>query len=378
MTDGKKRDERIIQVPESAFQGYLAQVNTAGAKKLEECKAYLKAEYDAEVAKLEKRDQEREAKLEKALAEIEAFKKRPLKDNVADFDKETGMQIAEKIRAGAVDKSLAEILPKEIEKRVTAIIELIDGAQPGTMEDTIKRRMKTRLRNRILVGVASLSMLLAVGFTAYNSYQSSRRTADSAVGTADKAKKTADKTLTELTSYKSEDVKWKGAHDETKAREEETRKKEFSGLEIKLAEKVGKTEMIAGMADLKKSYDSLDATLKAELAKNEGRETAYAKYKEFADATKLSLEELSKRYLEFETKAATKEYADEELAKIRKNLADSDTNIQRYGSLIAQLQAENGATSKENANLKQLYDWLLNKYQAIDGKVKKIEEELKK
>jgi hypothetical protein len=386
--------EKMLTIPERVLQDYVKQVNET-VRKYQEAGA---------------------AEREKLRGEFDALRKRPLKDYAEDFSKEMVIQIQEKLRAGAANSALAEILPEEIKKQRGLIADLtreevrkqapeivgkvierkqpdieqlianginkIDGAQPATIEQTIERKRKRkkyiRWRNRILGGVAAA---IVIGGPAIAIWYSSKRTAEGAAGTANAAISKASITATSLNEYRTADEKRWIAHNETKTKEDDARAKATGELEKKLtgeiAKKSDKTFLDAQIADLRKDYTDLDAAIKAELAKNKGREDAYTKYKELADATKTSLDDLGKRFGDLEGKAATKEYADEELAKVRKNLADADANIKKYGGLVVQLQKDSGANTDEAKRLAGAYEIVLRNYQAIAERVKKLEEKPK-
>ncbi len=395
MADDKRAEgEETITLPKRVLQEYVRQLSESVGKAREEMRN-----------------------------ELNEFQKRPLKEYSKDFGEEMEKQIAAKIRAGAANNALTEILPEEIrnqrqfiqdlsseivrkqlpgiidevlrkeeariDQRVADAVNRFDGVQPATVEETLRRKelkrkqdeerkRKNRRRNWILGIVGATGLAAAVGLSTYALIDSSRRTAESAAGVAQNANRTANRAANELAEHKDKYGKWVKKQDEQKKQEDEKRNSEISGLETRLTgkieDKADKKVLDAQIADFKKNYESLDAELKKELAKNQSREEAYASYKKLADATKKSLDELAKNYDEFSKKTAAREQVDAEFERIGKNLADADANIKKYEGLVAQLQTESGANTKEGAELRKAYEELLKNYAIVTERVRKLEE----
>ncbi len=374
--EGQKpqEEDKLITLPESILRGYVQQVNES-VRKAEEERAKEIAKLKAEFAEGEKKRNE----------EIEAFKRRPLSDWAKDMDKEAEAVILKKMKSGAINNAIEDIVTPVVINKTIEMQNKIDGTHMETVDEIGKakdaKRRRNRRRNRILGGVGVLGLTAVAVVAGWALYDSSKRTAEGAAGVADSALKISSETRVGFNSYKTADAKWKTDYDATKKSEDEARAKATGELEKKLtgeiAKKADKTELTTQIADVKKNYTTLNAIVNAELAKNNAREEAYGEFKKLADATKTSLDDLGKRFGDLEGKSATREYTDEELGKLRKNLADAEGNIKRYGGLIVQLQTEGGVNSKESTDLRKLYDGLLKNYQAIADRMKKIEEENK-
>src|SRR3989344_1790303 len=283
-----------------------------------------------------------------------------------------------------------QILESEARSRVIEASNRVYGTKDKTLEDSIRTQEEKRFWSKIRYAAFAVGGISILSLVAYSRYEISQRTAESATGIAQEAKKIANKSLEDLKNYKIEFDSLQKKNEEDKKKENERRKKERDELEQKLAgqirAKADKTEYDARFADLKKDNYRLDGMLQAELKKNEGREDAYVKYKELADATKAlvdstksTLDELVKNYREFEKEVATKENIEIKIATIRDAIENEiKQRIKDYDNLITRMQEVYNKNDEEIKKFRELLNNIEDSYKEIEKRVQKLEEKREK
>ena len=385
MPEEDRRDEssgeskEILHIPKEQMEEFLA-------KTLEHIKK-IKEETEGQIRGLRE--------------EVDNLKKRPLEEYVAGFDREIGENVAKKIAHAEIEKKSREavdsavlgvkqILESEARSRVIEASNRVYGTKDKTLEDSIRTQEEKRFWSKIRYAAFAVGGISILSLVAYSRYEISQRTAESATGIAQEAKKIANKSLEDLKNYKIEFDSLQKKNEEDKKKENEIRKKERDELEQKLAgqirAKADKTEYDARFADLKKDNYRLDGMLQAELKKNEGREDAYVKYKELADATKAlvdstksTLDELVKNYREFEKEVATKENIEIKIATIRDAIENEiKQRIKDYDNLITRMQEVYNKNDEEIKKFRGLLNNIEDSYKEIEKRVQKLEEKREK
>ena len=403
---GEKKDNSgtggMITVPKKVLEEYVQQIHTYVKKVGEDLDGQRK-------------------ELDRQKTELKEFMARPFKEHLGGFDEEIDKRVTDKLTdartdvliAGKVPEYLAKILPEEIkrqgkfiadltrtevEKQAPVIVERvvdkanlgqkvadainrIDGVQPAGIEETIVRRQKEkarrRTRNRILGGVGGIIVAGSLFLGGWAAYDSSKRTAEGAAGTANdalriskKADSTAKGIRDDMDRNQKENLNWHASHDAVKKKEDEEKRKEISGLETRLGERIDSKTNKTDFDGLMNKYTTLDTLLRTEIAKYDEREKAYTDYKTLADKTKSDLDKLREDFGGLEAKAATKEYADTELGKIRTNIAEKiQTRIDEYGRHIKQLQDERGGYDDKIKRINQDYEALKKDYEELKKKL---------
>lgn len=101
---------------------------------------------------------------------------------------------------GKVDDAIKARFP-DIDQMVADAINKVDGAQPGTLESTIKRKIarkhQIRTRNRILGGIAAVALFGTLVFTGWSAYSNNEN-----------AKAQIESYKKELDKYKELDMKY--------------------------------------------------------------------------------------------------------------------------------------------------------------------------
>ena len=383
MPEEDRRDEssgeskEILHIPKEQMEEFLAKIQ-AHIKEMKE-------ETKSEIVGLRK--------------EVKDFKARPFEDVIENLGVEI-KGLTEKIAKTELNSAILEVKPileSEVRSRVVEASNRVYGAEDKTLEDSIRTQEKRRFWSKFRAWSYATAASFALFLGGYALYDSSQRTAESAVGVAKKAKEMVAISLEEskasrvdMNIYKTESDAWRKKNEEDKKREYEARRKEQSELEQKLAGQIGakadKTGYDAKFADLKKDYDRLDGMLQAELKKNEGREDAYVKYKELADATKAlvdstksTLDELVKNYREFEKEVATKENIEIKIATIRDAIENEiKQRIKDYDNLITRMQEVYNKNDEEIKKFRELLNNIEDSYKEIEKRVQKLEEKREK
>ena len=384
-----RRDEssgesnEILHIPKTEIKVFLDKMLEKN-RRLEAQIREIKEETNNQVGKIKK--------------EVKDFKDRPFDEIAKDYGVET-KRFTEKIAREALDSAISEVKPRiksEVRSGVVEELNRVYRSEDKTIEDSIRTQKKREFWGKFRAWSYAVAAFSAISLAGYALYDSSQRTADSAVGDAKKAIKIAAKSLEEskasrldVNSYKTESDAWRKKNEEYKKSESEARRKEQSDLEQKLVGQiVSKADRIgydAKIADLKKDYDKLYGMLQAESKKEEGRENAYFKYKELADATKalsdstkLTLDELVKKYSEFEKKVAMKENTESEIASIRNTLDNEiKQKIKDYDNLITQMQEIYKKNDEEAKNLRGLLNNIEGTYKEFKGLLNNIESSYK-